>query len=129
MSGYLLDTHLLLWAGVGSERLPARTRTLLEDGSVDVRFSVVNLWEAVIKHQLGRADFRVDAGAVRAYARLAGLAEVTVLGEHALGVRDLPPLHADPFDRLLVAQARHEGLTLLTVDPQVLAYGDSIEHA
>lgn len=127
MSGYLLDTHLLLWAATGSERLPDTTRALLEDTTTDVWFSVVNLWEIVIKLQLKCTDFHVDPDLLRAHARLAGLGELAVLGEHVLGVRELPPLHRDPFDRLLLAQARHERVTLLTVDEQLLAYGDAVE--
>ena len=129
MSRYLLDTHVLLWAAAGSERLPAATRAVLEDASTDVRFSVVSLWEVVIKLQLGRTDFQVDPSAIRAHARLAGMGEVSVLGEHVLAVGELPHLHQDPFDRLLIAQARQEGLTLLTVDRRVLAYGDGVAHA
>lgn len=123
----MLDTHLLIWAGIGSDRLSSATRSVLEDPSIEVRFSVVSLWEVVIKLQLGRADFQVDPDALRAHARLAGLVELPVTGEHALGVRSLPDLHGDPFDRLLIAQARHEELTLLTVDQQVLAYGGGVE--
>ncbi|MBZ2195338.1 type II toxin-antitoxin system VapC family toxin [Ruania sp. N2-46] len=125
----MLDTHLLLWAGVGSDRLPRTTRALLEDPAADVRFSVVSLWELVIKLQLGRTDFQIDPDALRAHARLAGLVEVAIEGEHVLGVGRLPPLHRDPFDRLLVAQARQEEATLLTVDEQVLAYGAGVERA
>lgn len=129
MSGYLLDTHVLLWAAAGSDRISSATRRILQDPTIDVRFSVVSLWEMVIKLQLGRADLAVDPGALRAEARLAGLAEVPVHGEHVLALGDLPPLHRDPFDRLLVAQARQEGLTLLTVDRRVLAYGDGVKRA
>lgn len=129
MSRYLLDTHVLLWAAVGSDRLPTRTRTILKDPATDVRFSVVSLWEIVIKLQLGRTDFHVAPEAVRAHARLAGLAEMAVLGEHVLAVGDLPPLHRDPFDRLLIAQARQDDLTLVTVDPDVLAYGAGVASA
>lgn len=126
MSGYLLDTHLLLWAAVDSPRLPALTRAVLEDPAAEVYFSVVSLWETDIKLGLGRPDFEVDAAAVRTHARLAGIEELPVFGEHVLAVRELPPLHQDPFDRLLIAQARHEGLILLTVDRHVLAYGDGV---
>lgn len=129
MSRYLLDTHLLLWAGIGSERLSATTIARLEDPETDVRFSAVSLWEIVIKSQLERADFRVDPEALRAYARLAGMPEVNILAEHVLGVLRLPHLHRDPFDRLLVAQARHENLILLTADENVLAYGHGVERA
>lgn len=129
MSGYLLDTHVLLWAGVGSDRLPHATRNLLEDPAADVRFSVISLWETMIKLQLGRADFQIDPEALRAHARLAGLVEVAVTGEHVLALSCLPALHRDPFDRLLIAQARAEGLRLLTVDEQVLAYGEGVVRA
>jgi len=129
VSGYLLDTHLLLWAGVGSDRLPHATRAVLDDPTADVRFSVVSLWETVIKLQLGRADFQIDPEALRAHARLAGLVELAISGEHVLGVSRLPALHRDPFDRLLVAQARHENLRLLTVDQQMLAYGEGVQEA
>lgn len=127
MSGYLLDTHLLLWAATGSERLPGPTRALLEDPTTEIRFSVVNLWEIVIKSQVRPMEFQIDADALRAYARLAGLAELALLGEHVLRVGDLPLLHRDPFDRLLLAQARYEKLTLLTADAQLLAYGEGVE--
>lgn len=129
MTGYLLDTHLLLWAAVDSPRLPARARSVLEDPAAEVSFSVVSLWEIAIKLGLGRPDFQVDVAALRASARLSGIEEVPVYGEHVLAVKDLPPLHQDPFDRLLIAQARREGLTLLTVDSRVLAYGDGVREA
>lgn len=129
MSGYLLDTHVLLWAAAGTGRLSPRTLGILDNPTTDVRFSVVSLWEMVIKLQLGRTDFAVDPRAVRGEALLAGFREVAVHGEHVLAVADLAPLHRDPFDRLLIAQARAEGLTLLTVDPDVLRYGDGVEQA
>ena len=129
MTGYLLDTHLLLWAAVDSPRLPVRTRSVLEDPAAEVSFSVVSLWEIAIKLGLGRPDFQVDVVALRANARVSGIDEVPVYGEHVLAVRDLASLHQDPFDRLLIAQARHEGLTLLTADPRVRAYGDGIQEA
>ena len=129
MSGYLLDTHVLIWAGVGSDRLSGGTRALLEDPDADVRFSVVSLWEIVIKSQLGRPDFRADAMALRTYARLTGMPELQVTGEHVLALTLLPTLHRDPFDRLLVAQARHENLRLLTADRSVLEYGQGIVSA
>lgn len=127
MKSYLLDTHVLLWAGVGSDRLSASARALLDDSDADLRFSVASIWEVAIKAQLGRSDFKMSARTLRDYARLAGFTEVAILGEHTLGIMSLPALHNDPFDRLLVAQARMEKLTLLTVDEKVLAYGDGIE--
>jgi len=127
MTGYLLDTHLLLWAAVDSPRLPARARSVLEDPVAEVSFSVVSLWEIVIKLGLGRPDFQVDVAALRTNARLSGIEEVPVYGEHVLAVKDLPPLHQDPFDRLLVAQAIVEGITLLTADIQVAKYAGPVQ--
>lgn len=129
MKEYLLDTHVLLWAGVGSERLSATTREILDDRDVTVHFSVVNIWETVIKSRLGRPDFKVDPVALRAHAKLVGMPELPVLAEHVLGVLELPSLHQDPFDRLLIAQARQENLTLLTVDQNVLDYGQHVQPA
>lgn len=86
-------------------------------------FSVASLWEVVIKSALGRADFRVEADALRRGLLAAGYEELAVEARHALVVAALPALHADPFDRMLLAQATAEGLPLLTADAAVLAYG------
>lgn len=123
---YLLDTHLLLWAAGDPDRLSDGARELLVDPENVVLFSVASIWEATIKASLGRRDFALDVGELREGLRDAGYLEVPVLGEHALGVTALPALHRDPFDRLLVAQARHERVTLVTSDRVVASYGGSI---
>jgi PIN domain nuclease of toxin-antitoxin system len=123
MTSYLLDTHVLLWAARESPELSDQSRTILADPVNELWFSVVTVWEIVIKSGLGRADFRVDPTAIRDRALRAGYQELPIRGPHALGVADLPPIHADPFDRLLVAQARAEGALLLTADRKVLQYG------
>jgi len=107
--------------------LPARARSVLGDPAAEVSFSVVSLWEIVIKLGLGRPDIQVDVAALRTNARLSGIEEVPVYGEHVLAVKDLPPLHQDPFDRLLVAQAIVEGITLLTADIQVAKYAGPVQ--
>lgn len=124
----LLDTHLLLWAAEGSRKLSSRARKLLSDRDNDLIFSVVSLWEVSIKHGLGRDDFAVDPRLLRRGLLDNGYAELAVSGPHALAVGGLPPLHRDPFDRMLVAQALVEGVTLLTADVRVAAYPGSIEH-
>jgi len=121
---YLLDTHVLLWSAQGSDRLSHETRRLLLDPTVDVVFSVVSVWEIVVKSSLGRTDFAVDPDALRAGALRAGFGELPIRGNHVLDVARLPPLHQDPFDRILLAQARVENLRLLTADRRVLAYGE-----
>lgn len=122
----LLDTHLLLWAAAGSDRLPAQAQLLIEDPDRPCVFSVVSLWEIVVKNAIGRADFSVDPRALRNGLLANGYVELDVRAQHALALADLPALHRDPFDRMLVAQARAEGMTLLTVDHQVADYGDSV---
>ena len=118
----LLDTHVLLWAAGEPERLPEQARQLLEAPENELVFSVASLWEVAIKSALGRDDFRVDAAVLRRGLIENGYLELPVAGEHAVAVAALPPLHRDPFDRLLVAQAQIEGIVLLTVDPLVAAY-------
>jgi PIN domain nuclease of toxin-antitoxin system len=119
---WLLDTHLLLWAASGAARLPAEARALLEDEASTPVFSVASIWEIAIKRGLGREDFRVDPRVLRRGLLDNGYEELPVYGHHAAAADGLPPIHRDPFDRLLVAQAMTEGLTLLTVDPLVARY-------
>ena len=118
----LLDTHVLLWAAGVPERLPDDVRALLEDQDAKLFFSAASLWEVAIKSGLGRADFRVDARVLRRGLLENGYVELAVTGAHAVAVDLLPPIHKDPFDRLLIAQARVEGLTLVTADQVVARY-------
>ncbi len=118
----LLDTHLLLWSAGQPDRLSAEARSLLQDPANDLVFSVASLWEITIKRGLGRADFRVEPRVLRRGLRDHGYIELAIAADHALAVDLLPPLHKDPFDRLLLAQAVMEGITLLTADPLVARY-------
>jgi PIN domain nuclease of toxin-antitoxin system len=118
----LFDTHLLLWAAATPARLPPAARALLDDPAEEIRFSAASIWEVAIKNGLGRADFQVDPRLLRQGLLDAGYTELAVSGAHAAGVDGLPPLHRDPFDRLLVAQAMLEAVLLVTADPQVARY-------
>ena len=122
----LLDTHLLLWAASEPERLSAGVRTLLLDPANQLVFSAASLWEISIKDGLERADFNVDPRRLWRMLLVSGYRELPVTSEHTVAVNELPRLHKDPFDRILVAQARVEGLTLLTVDKAVAKYGDGV---
>ena len=122
----LLDTHVLLWAALGAERLSAPARALITDAGNQPWFSAASLWEITIKSGLGRPDFAVDAGLLRRGLLDHGWQELAISGTHALAVASLPPLHRDPFDRLLVAQARHEGMALITADATLPAYPGTI---
>ncbi len=122
----LLDTHLVLWAASEPQRLSARTRVLLLDPANQLVFSSASLWEISIKNGLDRADFNVDPRRLWRMLLVNGYRELAVTSEHTVAVNDLPPLHRDPFDRILVAQARVEGLTLLTADKAVARYGEGV---
>ncbi len=123
----LLDTHLLLWAADDSKKLSSKARKRLSDRDNELIFSVVSLWEVSIKRGLGRADFAVDPRLLRRGLLDNGYAELAVSGHHALAVDALPPLHRDPFDRMLVAQATVEGIILLTTDSQVADYRGQVK--
>lgn len=122
----LADTHVLLWAAAQSGLLPNAARMLIEGAGEQRWFSVVNLWEVVIKRGLRRADFEVDPRRLRRGLLENGWRELPLSGEHVLAVEDLPPLHKDPFDRMLLAQAHVEGLLLLTSDELVARYPGNV---
>jgi len=118
----LLDTHLLLWAAQGLEHLPTEAQMLMSEPENELFFSAASLWEIVIKCGLGRVDFKVDARVLRRSLLDNGYHELPIFSEHVVAIGALPPIHKDPFDRLLVAQAMVEGITLLTADRQVAQY-------
>ncbi|WP_112313034.1 type II toxin-antitoxin system VapC family toxin [Pseudogemmobacter bohemicus] len=122
----LLDTHYLLWVAARPDLLSTRALALIEDPANRLWFSVASLWEVSIKRSLERPDFRTDAGTLRAGLLAAGYEELAVEGRHILALSTLPPLHRDPFDRILVAQAAAEGMRLLSADSAVLDYGGPV---
>jgi PIN domain nuclease of toxin-antitoxin system len=118
----LTDTHVLLWALLRPARLDAACREVLESPEHQVFFSAVNLWEIAIKRALDRPDFDVEPDAVHRAALETGFRELPISAVHATAVRHLPPHHRDPFDRLLIVQARIEPLLLMTDDPLISLY-------
>ena len=123
----LLDTHLLLWAAGSPERLPLTARPLLEAPENQLLFSAASLWEIAIKRGLGRADFQVDPRVLRRGLLDNGYVELPITSEHTVSIDSLPPLHKDPFDRILVAQAMVEGIILLTADALIAQYPGPIQ--
>ncbi len=119
---FLLDTHVLLWAAGQPDRLPAKARRLMADPRNELIFSAASLWEIAIKKGLGRDDFQVDARLLRRGLIDNGYSELAITSAHAVAIDSLPPIHKDPFDRLLIAQSTMEGITLLTTDPIVAKY-------
>lgn len=123
----LLDTHIILWAAGQPEKLSESARALLTAPENALFFSVASIWEIVIKRGLGREDFKVDPRRLRKMLVAHGYTELPVDAEHVLTVESLPLLHKDPFDRLLLAQARYEGMLLITVDSSVSQYQKSVK--
>src|SRR5258708_39404119 len=118
----LLDTHLLLWAAGSPSQLSAIARKLIADPANELLFSAASVWEVAIKRGLGREDFQVDTRLLRRGLLDNGYGELPIGSEHAVAIEGLPSIHKDPFDRILVAQATIEGITLLTTDPTVARY-------
>ena len=123
----LADTHVLLWSANEPDKLSKNAQALLEDNENEILFSAVSIWEVAIKAGQNRAGFRADAGILRRGLIDNGYLELPVTGRHAVALAGLPPLHRDPFDRMLVAQALVEGITLLTSDPTVARYPGPIQ--
>lgn len=123
----LVDTHLLLWAAASSRRLPSEARRLLEDPANDVIYSAASLWEIAVKASLRRSDFRIDLALLRSALDTMGFRELPVCGAHAEKLASLPPIHKDPFDRMLVAQSLCEPLILITNDVALAAYGNIVK--
>jgi PIN domain nuclease of toxin-antitoxin system len=122
----LLDTHLLLWAAGEPNRLSATTRKLINTPANTLLFSAASIWEVAIKRGLGRKDFQANPRLLRRGLLDNGYTELPILSEHVVAIESLPPIHKDPFDRLLVAQATVEGITLLTGDSVVAQYPGSV---
>jgi PIN domain nuclease of toxin-antitoxin system len=118
----LLDTHLLLWAAGEPQRLSKQARKLIDDAENELLFSAASLWEVAIKRGLGREDFRVDVRLLRRGLLDNGYGELPIISDHVVATESSPPIHKDPFDRILVAQATVEGITLLTMDSLVSQY-------
>ena len=122
----LLDTHILLWALAEPRRLDRGTRATIESGDTEVLFSAASIWEIAIKSGLGRSDFAFDAAEIARAALETGFTEAAVRANAAALVAQLPSLHRDPFDRILVAQAIAEPATLYTADRQLVPYSDLV---
>lgn len=118
----LLDTHLLIWSSWTPKKVSSVGHALINNRDNELFFSAANLWEIAIKQSLKKQDFQVDAGHLRRGLLDNGYNELSITSDHAIAIRTLPPLHKNPFDRILIAQAMVEGITLLTVDPVVARY-------
>ena len=120
----LLDTSILIWATANSSDLPAFARRALEDPKSELYVSVASAWEIAIKVNLGKLTFPVDR--LQSVLEQTGCIVLPIGLDHAIRAAGLPKHHADPFDRMLVAQAQIEGLTLVTSDSIIPRYGVSL---
>ena len=122
----LLDTHVALWAITDSPRLSAHARSLILDPANSIHISTASVWEITIKHMLGKSDMPVSGTQAAAHFQAAGYLELPIIHAHIALQETLPPHHADPLDRLLIAQALAEPLRLLTHDAALGLYSDSV---
>jgi PIN domain nuclease of toxin-antitoxin system len=121
----LLDTHMLIWAAAGT--VPEKALFYIANENNTLLFSPANIWEIIIKSGLNRPDFQVDPPTIYHGFLNNGYKELVITGRHALAAGNLPPVHKDPFDRILLAQAQVEGIALLTADETLARYpGDII---
>ena len=118
MASLLLDTHVALWWLSGHPRLDSASQALIAEA--DCRLSAASIWEVAIKFKLGKLD--IDPRTLLEAVREANIRLLAVAPEHGAATVDLPMLHSDPFDRLLIAQARQEKLRLLTADQRIGLY-------
>ena len=122
----LLDTHVLIWSLHHVERLPSDLCEALSRRENDVYFSAASIWEIAIKTALRRFDFNYRPDDIAAAARETGFAELPVSASQASQVAYLPPIHGDPFDRLLIAQALSMPATLVTANAVLSAYSELV---
>ena len=118
----LLDTHLLIWAVSEPERLSVEAQELMNDEANQLFFSAASIWEIAIKASYKRTDFMVNVPELHSELLRNGYQELAILARHTFAVVHLPHLHKDPFDRLLLAQAMREDLTLVTADAVLASY-------
>ena len=124
MLSYILDTHIWLWWTLEPDLLTRKAAETISDPRNQIYLSVASTWEATIKASLGRLSL---PGGPRDFVQQSliqdGFTVLPIMPEHSVGIFDLPPLHKDPFDRLLVAQAISERAVLITQDPLIRQYG------
>ncbi len=117
---YLVDSHIVIWLSLTPEKVSAKVRALLADCDARVMVSVASLWEIAIKQAAGRLHFPMDH--LDAQLASMGMQVLDITLPHALAAAALPPHHNDPFDRMLIAQARMEALLLVTADAMIPTY-------
>ena len=126
---YLLDTHILLWALSNDYQLPPKARMIIEDDDNNIYYSVISIWEVALKHTAHPAQLTLTAREASGYCQMAGFKRLLLEDKHIFYVDSLyrpddAPAHKDPFDRILISQAKAEGFLFLTHDQLLLDYGE-----
>jgi PIN domain nuclease of toxin-antitoxin system len=116
----LLDTHILIWWLQGSRQLGKKARNTILRPNAQCWISVASIWEMAIKSSINKLRLTPEECIPALLEQ--GFRALPIAMDHAFAVRTLPPIHSDPFDRMLIAQARFEGLTIVTADPAIAAY-------
>jgi PIN domain nuclease of toxin-antitoxin system len=124
----LLDTHILLWACAAPSALPIEAAELIDDQENELFFSAASIWEVAIKNAMGKTHFQFDPAVLRRALLDAGYQELAMTGQHGIAAATLPPIHNDPFDRMLIGQAATEGFVLITSDLAIAKYAGPIRH-
>lgn len=124
----LLDTHILLWACAAPFSLPTEAAELIDDRDNELFFSAASIWEVAIKNAVGKANFQFDPAVLRRALLDADYQELPMTGQHGIAAAALPPIHNDPFDRMLIGQAATEGFILVTSDLAIAKYSGPIRH-
>ncbi len=119
----LIDTHTFLWWNDNHPNLSLPARQTIQDPANTIYLSVVSVWEIIIKAQTGKLVFNLPPEAyIRKHVQANNFALLPILFEHALEVYNLPPIHRDPFDRILIAQSRSENMPIVTMDALIQQY-------
>lgn len=118
----LLDTHVFLWFVLGQRQCTSATRSIIEDPANDCKISIASLWEIGIKHTLGKLELHTRIEGFFEAFTAGGFTPFPITSPHILELATLPLHHRDPFDRMLIAQAKVEGMQLLTADPHFASY-------
>jgi len=119
---YLLDTQILVWAALYPDQVPPEAKQIINDPASELYFSVASVWEVAIKNAFQRENFQLNPNIMRRGLIENGYIELPINGIHAIAVGDLPSIHKDPFDRMLIAQAKTEGILLMTTDALIGKY-------
>lgn len=122
IQSYLLDTHILLWFLEGNQNLSSQARQIIQDTANPCFVSIASIWEIVIKLKLGKLRLGVEMNELRELLREFEIGVLPITVDHLLKLMDLPDIHRDPFDRVIIAQSMHEDLTLISQDHAIAQY-------